>query len=188
MSGNKAFYGIIISAIALIALLTLVNYAEINNDVTDIKTVIEPVRSEKILTDWVYERSNRISRGTCKLIVQEAMKTPKPLLLLSIMDVESNFVPTATSIKGAMGLCQIMPGVWEKEMMTKGVIKERRDLYDIRPNILVGGYVLHIFMVETKSDAEKALEKYLGGRDGVYVKKILNNLAHLYYITESKLQ
>jgi hypothetical protein len=30
-----------------------------------------------------------------------------------------------------------------------------------------------------------ALEKYLGGRDGVYVRKILTNLASLYLLVES---
>ena len=98
------------------------------------------------------------------------------------MEVESNFVPSATSTKGALGLTQVMPGVWEKDLIAKGIIKERRDLFDIGPSIAAGDYVLGVFIKESKGNVEKALEKYLGGRDGAYVKRIYANLANLYVI------
>ena len=75
---------------------------------------------------------------------------------------------------------QVMPGVWEKDLIARGIIKERRDLFDVGPSIAAGDYVLEIFIKESKGNVEKALEKYLGGRDGAYVKRIFSNLANLY--------
>ena len=144
-------------------------------------------KSGPALSNWVYSRSIRISRDTCKKIVEETIKYQKPLLLLSIMEVESHFVPTATSSKNAMGLMQVMPGIWDKDLIAKGIIKERRDLYDIEPSIKAGNYVFNLCLVRSKGDVEKALEYYLGGKDGVYVKRILTSLSTLYILTDMRL-
>jgi hypothetical protein len=134
------------------------------------------------LVKWVYEHSNRISRADCNEIVFEVMKSNKPLLLLALMEVESNFVPNAISNRGALGLTQVMPGIWEKDLITRGIILERRDLFNIGPSIAAGDYVLSVFLKEAKGDVAHTLEKYLGGRDGAYVKRIFGNLANLYII------
>lgn len=157
--------------------------------VPESKLVVETVqfRSESILVDWVYKRSNRISMSGCKQIVKIAMSTRKPLLVLAMIDIESNFVPTATSPKNAIGLMQVMPGVWDKELIKQGIIKNRRDLYDTEPAIKAGDYVLNYCLSQSKGDVEKALEIYLGGKDGWYCKKILANLANLYLITDNQL-
>jgi soluble lytic murein transglycosylase-like protein len=143
--------------------------------------------SKVALIDWVYNKSNRISRKTFTEIVGEAMKYQKPLLLLSIMEVESNFIPTANSPKNALGLMQVMPGVWDKDLIAKGIIKERRDLYDIEPAVKAGNYVFGICLMQAKGDVEKAMEYYLGGKDGAYTKRILANLATLYLLTDVRL-
>ena len=137
------------------------------------------IKSEVALTKWVYEHSKQTSLATCKEIVQESLKTDKPLLMLSLIEVESNFVITAVSIKGAMGLSQVMPGIHEKELIAKSIIKERRDLFDIIPSVRAGNLVLSSCLKQSKDDVPKALELYLGGQDGWYVKRILSNLANL---------
>lgn len=137
---------------------------------------------EPILVKWVYDHSKQISARTCDEIVKECMKTDKPLLIIAVMDVESNFIQSAVSSKGAIGLGQIMPGVHEKELIKKGIIKEKRDLFDIAPNIQAMNYVLNMNLVQSKDDVPKALELYLGGQDGYYVKRILSSLANLYII------
>lgn len=134
------------------------------------------------LAKWVYTHSNKISMTTCNEIVFEVMKSDKPLLLLALVEVESNLMPSAISPRGALGLTQVMPGVWEKDLIAKGIIKERRDLFDVGPSIAAGDYALGVFIKESKGNVEKALEKYLGGRDGVYVKRIFANLANLYIV------
>lgn len=144
------------------------------------------LRKEEVLVQWVYEHSNRISKAACKEIVVAALETKRPLLLLALMEVESNFIPTAISNKGAMGLTQVMPAHWEKELITAGVIKEKRDLFDVRSSITAGDFILDINLKKSKGDVSKALEMYLGGQDGAYLKKILANLANLYVLTGTK--
>lgn len=136
------------------------------------------------MVEWVYNHSNKLSRAQCTEIVTEVRKTNKALLLLALMEVESNFVPTAVSNKGALGLTQVMPGVWEKHLITRGIIKERRDLFNIINSIVAGNEVLSIALKDAKGDVAKALEIYLGGRDGYYTKRILSHLGNLYLLTE----
>jgi len=141
---------------------------------------------EKVLTKWVYEHSKQISLNTSKEIVKESMKTNKPLLMLALIEVESNFVPTAVSNKGAIGLTQVMPVYHEKSITAKGIIKERRDLFDVVPSIQAGNFVLDSCLTQSKGDVSKALESYLGGQDKWYVNRILSNLANLYMLTVLK--
>ena len=46
---------------------------------------VMPVYDEDRLTNYVYKHSYRISKETAREIVQEAMKTRCPILLLAIM-------------------------------------------------------------------------------------------------------
>lgn len=145
---------------------------------------------EAVLIEYILKHSNRCSRSQAKEMVDEAFKTDKPLLILAIIQKESDFVLTALSPAGAMGLTQVMPvtksgtDVWEKHLIKKGIIKERRDLFEIGPSIAAGNEVLTIYLNEAKGNVEDAFFKYLSGRDGWYSKKILENLATLYILVE----
>jgi Transglycosylase SLT domain len=136
---------------------------------------------ESILVEWVYQHSTLISHSTCQEIVRETLKTKYPLLLLSIIELESKqFSPGAISTKGCIGWCQINPYVHEKELIQTGIIKEKRDLWDTSPNIKAGDFILKSkFMKSGGGDATRALEGYLGGKDGEYVRKILTTFANL---------
>ncbi len=138
---------------------------------------------EKLLVKWVYDHSNRISMAACEEIVKESIKTNKPLLLLALIEVESNFVPSATSNKGAVGLTQVMFDIHKEGLVKLGIVKDKRDLYDIIPSVRAGNFVVDACLARSKGDVPKALEYYLGGRDGVYMNKILSNLANLYILT-----
>jgi len=132
---------------------------------------------------WVYNNSNSTSYSTCEAIVVAAMKTDKPLLLIALIEYESlGFTSTAVSKKGAIGLTQIMPKFWEKELIEKGIIKERRDLFSVGPSVAAGDYVLTQCLNRSDGDVAKALEIYLGAPSPYYVRRILNNLANLYLI------
>lgn len=152
------------------------------------KSTLKPlsitVQDEEILTQWVYDHSNRISRKGCREIVTSSMKTKRPLLIIAIIITESEFVTTAVSSKGALGLTQVMPS-WEKHLIAKGIIKEKRDLFDIGPSIAAGDEVFGLALKDSKGDVTKALEVYLGGQDGYYVKRIFANLANLYVLVEA---
>lgn len=144
-----------------------------------VKTSIE--KDFPILSKWVYDNSSKISMESAQRITKECQKRPHALLLLSIIKVESEFVPTATSNKGAIGLTQIM---WEhhgKELIKKGIIKDRRDLYDIETNIMAGSSILED-MLKGHGDINKALTSYLGEKNPTYVHQILSNTVNLYIL------
>jgi len=191
MFKNRVFIvGLVLSLSVVMLFFGNVNILPLKVPKSPAPIVSEPipqVRSEEALVEWVYTHSNRISKNVCKEIVKEAIKMPKPLLLLAIMEVESNFVPTARSSKNAIGLMQILPSAWDKDLIKRGDIKERRDLYDIGTNVKCGSYIFQLFLTQSKGNIDKALELYLGSRDGAYVKRILTNLASLYLLVDVKL-
>lgn len=147
-------------------------------------TVQMTAKTQESLIQWVYDHSNRISRADCREIVIGAMKTKRPLLMIALIQVESEFIPAAMSNQGAIGLTQVMPS-WEKYLITKGIIKERRDLFNISPSIAAGDEILGLGLKDSKGDVTKALDAYLGKSDGYYVKRILANLANLYVLAEA---
>lgn len=136
-------------------------------------------RIESKFTQWIYDNSERISRKTCTEIAQEVMKTKNPKLMLSIIELESQkFTPGAQSRTKegsplALGWCQINYKKHAQELINAGVIKEVRDLWDIGPNIRAGEYILDQKLKQSGGDIPRALELYLGGKDGAYVFRIL---------------
>jgi hypothetical protein len=176
--------GIIITILAIIFVMLFVNSCGVETP-RDLKlgATVQVVPDPEILIQWVYDHSARISRADCKIIVAAAMKTKRPLLIIALIQVESEFVPSIVSNKGAMGLTQVMP-IWEKHLITKGIIKERRDLFNIGPSIAAGDEIFGLGLKNCKDDVTKALEIYLGGQDGSYVKRIFANLANLYILVE----
>jgi len=80
-----------------------------------------------------------------------------PDLLLSVMDVESNFDPMAKSNMGAIGLMQIMHTVWGEDL---GL--EEYELYNPRTNISAGAYVLNHYF-RFFGDMDLALVAYYRG-------------------------
>lgn len=135
---------------------------------------------EKALTRWVYQNSERISIHSAETIVRESMKTNKPLLLLALINAETNFVPTAVSSKGAVGLTQVMFNVHGKLLIERGIIKEKRDLFDLATSIRAGDVILSGYLQQSHGDVAKALERYLGQSNTYYSYKVLSNLANLY--------
>lgn len=146
--------------------------------------VIKTPAMETILTDWVYSNSAKISRDTAKEIVTEAMDTGIPLLILALMYTESDFVPTAVSSVGALGLTQVRWEIHSQALVKAGIAKERRDLFNVGPSIKAGNLILSDNLKSSGGNIEIALEKYLGGRDGVYVKRICVKAMTLYVLTQ----
>lgn len=147
---------------------------------TDLRTE----RIHKLLVEWVYSHSSRISKDTCKIIVDECMKTNKPLLMLALIQVESEFSPTVISDRGAIGLCQVMFPSHEKALISAGIIKEKRDLFDIPCSIKAGNFIITGMLKSSSGDIVKALNLYLGGYNVTYQHRILANLGTLYILTQ----
>ncbi len=132
--------------------------------------------------DWMY-RHSIIPKRTLDDIYATVKRHPYPDLILSIMYVESRFDPFARSRKGAVGLLQVMPKVWSKELKREGIIKDKRDLYLIDKNVEAGLYIFKKYMEKTKS-LEKTLFKYSGG-DKTYAMKVLKVLGEIHIIKEN---
>jgi soluble lytic murein transglycosylase-like protein len=150
-----------------------------NQERIDRERMVQGAKLEAKLSKWIYEHSTRISTKTCTEIACEVAKTNKPNLILAIITVESENVPSAVSNKGAKGLGQIMFKSHGDTLIKNGIIKEERDLFDIVPNVRATDYVISACLKQSQNDVTKALTGYLGGQDGWYVKRILEHNANL---------
>jgi hypothetical protein len=108
-------------------------------------------------------------------IVNHVMQKKNPLLLISIIQTESSFLKTAVSKHRAVGLMQIRPNVWMKELKKEfpDDIRTPKDLFKISTNIDAGEFILNKYIEETGS-LKKALVKYSGGSRS-YANKVLKN-------------
>ncbi|MCK4979919.1 MAG: transglycosylase SLT domain-containing protein [Candidatus Delongbacteria bacterium] len=83
-------------------------------------------------------------------------------IMLSLIKYESSFNSLIVHKRtGCIGATQINPTIWTKQLIEEGIIKEKKDLFSIRNNVLSGAYVLNHYMKKTDS-LERALQKYYG--------------------------
>lgn len=137
-----------------------------------------------IYVSWILNHSSKISKRTATNIYETTMFMENGLLYIALVYRESNFNPAARSKKGAIGLTQIMPGIWVKELIEQGIIKERRDLFDYDKSLLASEYILTEYYKETGS-WEKALRKYVGKKHKTYAKDVLAIYGELLLLTKN---
>ncbi|MBF0338970.1 MAG: transglycosylase SLT domain-containing protein [Nitrospirae bacterium] len=120
-------------------------------------------------------------------IVDEASRrnSINPLLILSLMREESRFQDDAFSPAGAIGLMQLMPSTAAKYSARPGAswsgkeigerIADKRDIFNVRKNILIGSYYLAQLVgdsgcvpiaLASYNAGEAAVDKWL--KDGKY--------------------
>ncbi len=128
----------------------------------------------------LFSQANNVARfiypfSYKELVVTEAEKYGlDPLLIVSIIRVESSFKQTATSEKGARGLMQIMPatGFWIAEQVGLEDFSEE-SIYEPSINILLGTWYLNDLLQQFNGELCPALAAYNGGRG--HVKKWLDS-------------
>jgi len=81
-----------------------------------------------------------------------------PLLVLSIIEIESAFNPLAVSGKGAYGLMQINYKVWKKEL---DIDFDR--IFDMAYNVELGIRIFKQYLYHTKGNILQALHLYNNG-------------------------
>lgn len=130
------------------------------------------------------------ARKLAKLIVEECenYENLDPLLILAVIQIESEFSPKAKSHRGAIGLMQVMPGTGEYIAKEMGIdYNGRKSLYDPFINVRLGIHYLS-FLTERYDSTENALDAYNYGptnfekakssdtyrKQSRYVKKVLN--------------
>jgi soluble lytic murein transglycosylase-like protein len=94
-------------------------------------------------------------------VAMEQKEVPLPLVL-AIMDQESTFKTEAVSHKGARGLMQVMPIVWEMYTDEPLMKAAERQIHDPAMNVRIGLLYLSD-LKERYGDWERALRAYVGG-------------------------
>ncbi|WP_429556556.1 lytic transglycosylase domain-containing protein [Paraburkholderia youngii] len=97
-----------------------------------------------------------------------------PILLLSVMAVESGFDPHAVSAVGARGLMQILPAAHPQAFAS---VKE---LDDPAVNVRIGSSILRDYLDASGGDVTAALGRYSGGEKG-YTHRVL---VHMHRFTQ----
>lgn len=117
---------------------------------------------------WLFEQAKRLNKQAPHIPQEERMTILRlahmeasrfdldPMLVLSVITVESNFDRFAISSAGARGLMQIMP-FWIKE-----IGKPEDNLFDIHTNLKYGCAILSIYLEREKDNMTKALARYNG--------------------------
>jgi len=90
----------------------------------------------------------------------------EPELVLSVIQVESNFNLFAISRAGALGLMQVMP-FWLKEIGKPG-----DNLFRMQTNLRYGCTILRHYLDKEKGNRTRALMRYNGTREFKYAAKV----------------
>ena len=118
--------------------------------------------AEVWLTDMSTRLESRVddSQERLKILKQvhyEARRSGlQPELVLSLINVESNFDRFAISSAGALGLMQIMP-FWLDE-----IGRPEDNLFDINTNLRFGCTILNIYLKREHGNMRRALARYNG--------------------------
>ena len=110
------------------------------------------------------------------LEISSSLPISNTILVLALINVESNFDRFAISYAGARGLMQIMP-FWLDE-----IGRPDDNLFHIKTNLRFGCTILRHYLDRERGDLTKALARYNGsvGRR-VYPDKVMNRLSGRWY-------
>jgi hypothetical protein len=117
------------------------------------------------------------------------------IILLSLMAVESNFDYSCVSKVGAIGLLQIskvwLDPKWDKSLISVGLIKNKKDLYNPKLNIMCGAYILNYYITmgnnkHIENPIQFSLTKYLGGDSNSHYVNVLKILGEYHVFTMLK--
>jgi soluble lytic murein transglycosylase-like protein len=135
---------------------------------------------------WLTDMSRRLARQVrdpeerIRLLTrvhQEATRADlSPELVLSVIEVESNFDRYAVSVAGALGLMQIMP-FWLEE-----IGRPNDNLLHLDTNLRYGCTILKFYLDKEDGDLRRALGRYngsLGKRK--YPNKVIDKLTRKWF-------
>ncbi|HYC43568.1 MAG TPA: lytic transglycosylase domain-containing protein [Noviherbaspirillum sp.] len=157
---------------------------------TDEKNETASARQQQWVTAWLSKRY-RVATDATDMLVSAAYLTAKeikldPLLILSVMAIESRFNPFAESPVGAQGLMQVMSKVHRDKFEELGGVKAA-----LNPiaNIKVGSLILKDY-VNRGGSVEAGLKLYVGAgaseTDSGYGAKVLAEYQRLKEVAMGK--
>jgi soluble lytic murein transglycosylase-like protein len=119
---------------------------------------------------WLFEQATRLAKVAAhipederftilRMVHSEAKKNDlDPMLVLALINIESDFDHYAISSAGALGLMQVMP-FWKIE-----IGHPDDNLHEIETNLRYGCAILSLYLQKEKNDTTKALARYNGSR------------------------
>lgn len=149
-----------------------------------------PLAAQQRVTGWLSKR-HRVAGAASKMLVDAAFTTGKetdidPLLILSVMSVQSRLNPFAENTSGALGLMQVMTGVHRNKFDDHGGVKA---VQDPNTNLRVGAVLLKESIRNTGS-VEAGLKRYIGADDlrgdGGYAARVLGEYARLQAVANGR--
>jgi hypothetical protein len=122
-------------------------------------------REQRALAEYIARRW-RIAESAATSFVSIAYRAGRrhsvdPVLILSVMAIESRYNPVAESVVGAKGLMQIIPKYHLDKLLDHG---GEEALLDPEVNIQVGAQILREYY-RRLGDQEAALQRYAGAFD-----------------------
>lgn len=157
---------------------------------TDRSDMTDNSRQQQWVTAWLSKRY-RVASDATNMLVSTAYATAKeikldPLLILSVMAIESRFNPFAESPVGAQGLMQVMSKVHRDKFDDLGGVKAA---LNPAANIRVGSLILKDYVTRGGS-VEAGLKLYVGAgafeSDSGYGAKVLAEYQRLKEVAMGK--